>query len=262
MNRDYFINSFTKDNFPRFSCPFCNEGIIEINEKCFIENITEAAKAFNEVTGEVEGMVFRFVCILKCNNKNCMEIITMEGDGDVKDEFVSEDPIDVAAGIVEDYPKINHVSHYDIKYVYPPINIIDINKGIPPSIEEILKESFSLFWNHTSSAGNKIRYSIEVLLNDKGVVKKRKNSKGKYYDLSLHKRLEEFEKINSKIETKLTSLKWLGNEGSHAFSLNKNDLLDAYEIFDNVLYELYTKNIRDKKIDEMSEALTKKYGKG
>ena len=261
VNRDYFIKSFTKDNFPRFNCPFCGEGIIEINEKFFIESITETSKVFNNITGEVEGMALKFACILRCNNKKCEEIMIIEGDGNIKneliDELIEEEPADVAC----DYSQIIHVVYYNIKYMHPPINIIDVSKDIPSSIEATLKESFSLFWNHQSSAGNKIRNAIELLLDDKKIVKRKKSQKGKYYYLSLHDRLKEFKNIDSEMAKKLMSLKWLGNAGSHTFILNKDDLIDAYEILDYILYEFYVKENKRQKTNKMSKVLTKKYKK-
>lgn len=269
INRDYFIKPFIENNFPLFNCPFCDKGVIEIDKKKFIEKFTENSKNYNNATGEIEGMVLKFACILKCNNKKCNEIITIEGDGNVKDT-----PIDIAEKFMEEeyieeeytniacnYPQDNYVHYYNIKYMNPPINIINISKNIPSIIETTLKESFSLFWNHQSSAGNKIRNVIGLFLDDKKIIKRKKSKKRKYYYLSLHERLEKFKNINSEMAKKLMSLKLLGNAGSHTSILSKNDLMDAYEILDYIFYEFYVKEDNRQKTDKISKILTKKYKK-
>jgi len=55
------------------------------------------------------------------------------------------------------------------------------------------------------------------------------------------------------IAIKLLALKWLGNKGSHTENMSKNDVLDAYEILDSVLDELYVgyQKLVDKKVEKI-----------
>jgi len=58
---------------------------------------------------------------------------------------------------------------------------------------------------------------------------------------SLHERIELYEKKNNEIAQMLMAIKWLGNAGSHdGKRLTIKKILDAYEIVEHVLEELYS----------------------
>jgi len=261
MNRDIFIKSFTKDNFPQFGCPACCSGFLKMDEKLYISCITEASRVFNELSGEVNGGIEHFSFIAKCENSRCNEIVTMSGEIEIEEKYKMEDPIDIAAGLVDDVPISYYINYHDIKYTYPTLNIINIDEAIPSQIAETLKESFSLFWNHQSSAGNKIRNVVELLMDDQKIIKTKKNKKGDIVNLFLHDRLLVFEKNKNKLGKSLMSVKWLGNTGSHSSTLSKDDILDAYEILEYVFGELYISKKKENKIKKISKKMTKKFKK-
>jgi hypothetical protein len=60
--------------------------------------------------------------------------------------------------------------------------------------------------------------------------------------LNLHHRIEIFEKTRPEVSERLKAIKWLGNVGSHAGGkeLTHDDLLDAFEILETVLIDLYS----------------------
>ena len=261
INRDIFLKPFTKNNFPRFICPTCREGIVKIDVKLFMSCITESSRTFNDMSGEVDGMIDHFSFIAKCDNEKCKEIITMSGISVAEEGYVKQDIEDIMAGLADDYSEPICINHFDIKYVYPAIRIIDIGEKVPSNIERTLNESFSLFWDHQSSAGNKIRHAIELLMDNKKITNIKINKKGKAINLTLHDRLVEFVKTDKKMADLLMSVKWLGNAGSHKSAINKEDLLVAYEVLDYVLDELFEKNDKLQKINQLSQALTKKFKK-
>ena len=80
--------------------------------------------------------------------------------------------------------------------------------------------------------------TIDAILTNKRV-KRFSNVKGKRKLINLHDRIVEFEKKDPGIAKKLLAIKWLGNEGSHANTMTKNDVLDAYEILESVLDDLF-----------------------
>lgn len=57
----------------------------------------------------------------------------------------------------------------------------------------------------------------------------------------------------------LMALKWLGNAGSHDGSLNKDDLLDAFEVLDHVLAEIIDE--RSERVAALAAAMAKKHTK-
>jgi hypothetical protein len=63
---------------------------------------------------------------------------------------------------------------------------------------------------------------------------------------------------NPKAAERLLAIKWIGNSGSHGASLQRSDLLDAYEIFEIALTEIY--DIDKKRADKLTKAINKKKG--
>jgi hypothetical protein len=58
--------------------------------------------------------------------------------------------------------------------------------------------------------------------------------------LSLHKRIEIYEKTNPEVSSFLLAIKWIGNAGSHFSDVKNDDVLDAYELLEFSLDQLFT----------------------
>jgi len=170
---------------------------------------------------------------LKCNN--CGEIVVASG---MKSE--ENYPSDEDSGIQRTITAMSFI---------PPPKIIEIPKSCPNNVKKIINDSFGLYWMDISSCANKIRIGIEVLLNELGVKA----------NLSLHKRLKEYEKSEPKIAGFLLSIKWIGNAGSHFSDLKKDDVLNAYELLEFALDKIY--DDREKKLTKLSAEINKKGGK-
>jgi len=147
----------------------------------------------------------------------------------------------------KDWTTVTYKLSYDVRHVdehgnelpeiervfyYPAPHIIDIPRSCPASVTDLLNKSFVLYWVDADSCGNKIRMAIETLMAELGVLPS--NAKA-----TLHQRIEEFEKGNPKVGAFLKAIKVLGNSGSHAPTLTKKDLLDAYELTEYSLHQLY-----------------------
>ncbi len=117
-----------------------------------------------------------------------------------------------------------------------------------------MKEAFSLFWSDSASCGNKVRVGVEELLNDLNIDKERKDrngipilsKKGRPKPIMLHNRLENFSKKGASqraCANVLESIKWLGNESSHAgMQIHQGIVYRAVMVFGDVLACIY-KNI-------------------
>ncbi|MCG2787057.1 MAG: DUF4145 domain-containing protein [Anaerolineae bacterium] len=71
----------------------------------------------------------------------------------------------------------------------------------------------------------------------------------------MHDRIVDFEKSKPEIAQKLFAIKWLGNDGSHSANMTKNDVLDAYEILEIILDDLFVgyRKLIDQKITLINE---------
>lgn len=194
-----------------------------------------------------EWIEYIFTCRGECSNKHCKQPFAISGKGEIAPFYDEE----------------HGTEWHDVFRAHcciPMPNIINVPKKCPLEVEQPLLESFSLFWAHPEACATRIRVSLEHLMSHLGIPKRRKTNKGKFMDLSLHGRLDMFSTKNSQAGIQLMALKWLGNAGSHeAGNVSKNDLLDAYEIYEHALAELIDK--RSAQVTALAKKLTKKHGK-
>jgi hypothetical protein len=160
-------------------------------------------------------------------------------------------------------PHVNIDNAYEIQNIDPAVDIFNISAEIPEDIQDSLEESFSLFWGHPSSAGNEIRKALEILMDEMKIKNKGTNKKGEEYPLNLHARIEEFGRIEngkySGLAMKLLAIKWAGNAGSHEDALTREDVLDAYEVLEYVLEEIFVRPMYLSKIIKTRERLDKAF---
>ena len=213
---------------PRFSCPTCGRGLINIlqdtlikKHPAWIANLPELGDEFSDASkndvrncGKEEFITSLF---LKCDNKGCGEIIASIGL--LKDEMIVG------------YDKYGGWCSYEERFYpasfYPAIHLLEIPLKTPESIKSKIVKSFPLFWLSPSACGNAIRISVERLLDECGVLSKKLNSKGNEIELPLHARIEEFGKKFEYLSNLLFAIKWIGNDGSHASDLKVEDVIIA-----------------------------------
>jgi hypothetical protein len=129
----------------------------------------------------------------------------------------------------------------------------------PDEVKEELRAAFALFWSQPGACAGRIRVALECLMDNFGIPQRRKNKQGKYFDLSLHARIDAFAKSEPSTGPQLIALKWLGNAGSHNSGVNQNDLLDAFEIMEHALGEIIER--RSARVAKLAKELTKKHSR-
>jgi len=208
-------------------CPTCNNGMFSFPLKPskgeYLKNETKNSVEENVLGGQYYSD-YIFSIHLKC--RSCNETIAVTG---YMTEYVSDD---------ERQPQ----KEVTPLFYYPAPKIIHIPNSCPKSVVKVINESFNLFWINASSCANKIRLSIEVLLDELGIPKKG----------TLNSRLKVFEKTNSDVSQFLIAIKWIGNAGSHSL-ITKNQVLDGYELLEFALEKLF--NDREDKLKKLSEEI-------
>ncbi|KKP68109.1 MAG: hypothetical protein UR66_C0008G0017 [Candidatus Moranbacteria bacterium GW2011_GWE1_35_17] len=231
-----------------------------MEKETLVEKSTEISKKEYEITEEESSLDNKFISFLRCNNKNCREISIASGS-------VSVDSYDTC----DCYPVCDHdcvqyeryVNYYKIEYLNPAVNIIEISNNIPNDIKILLKESFFLFWCSPSSAANKVRGALELIMDEQKIDSKKVNKKGEEYILSLHSRLIEFGKVHGgkyeELSKILIGIKWLLNAGSHKGEIDREDLLDAYDVLNHVLFEIFLRENQKLDVADLSNKLKNKF---
>lgn len=252
MNKfiDYEHN---KDFTTTLNCPHCNKGNLELkkdlhNTNQYENNHTYMHSNYSKNFSIINQYLAAVGGLLKCHR--CNDFISFSGE---------------IYGYLND-SNSKYIYSLNIKYLNPPINIISIEKIYPEIIQKLLIESFSLYWNHSSSCVNKLRIIVEEILNDFKIPKKRKIKSGKrigkFVNLSAHNRIEILgQKTAYKDVSKfLLAIKWIGNEGSHSDAdLSIEELLETYNILKKALDLIYLK--ADEKLKKRVDEINKKRGR-
>lgn len=256
MIKEEFWNKDLKlFEIPKFQCPNCEIGLLIPKEEKLINAFTKKSKDYYDVIGDAECYEGFFMAISLCNNPECEEIITIAGETKILEvgmETINPEPF-------EDYdePHPIYKTSYTITYINPAIKFIKFPKNTPKEIIAIIEESFKLFWVDEDSCANKIRNSIEKLLDLQKVRKSIINRKQKRQLLTLHGRIEEFKKKKPEIIEYLFAIKWIGNQGSHneKFKLSRKELIDAYRILELIIIDLYDKSRNE--LDKLTKKINK-----
>ncbi|TGE23570.1 DUF4145 domain-containing protein [Hymenobacter metallicola] len=226
---------FSKDHTINIGCRFCNTGRLTADSNKVVDEETSSSKRHQVMPyanqDEYEG---KFSILFRCNNAKCREIHLASGDVIFEemrsyDEYSHEETFD------------GYDKQYYPRFFHPSIDIFTIDSNLPNNISEEIRKSFSLYFTDTNAAANRIRVAIEHLLS---VLKiPTHNKAGNRH--TLHNRITLLEKKQKNLSANLFAIKWIGNSGSHMENLSKPDIIDAYEIVEHIINELF---IRKNKI--------------
>jgi hypothetical protein len=222
--------NFSNKNPINYPCPKCYLGFL--TRKNIVTEITPAGKDM-EYFNYHGGIEHVFSGILICNNTECNELVSISGKC-LKDIVYGRELPN--GEMVEE-----RFSTYYPKYFYPNLKLFSLGEEIPKLVSEQINLAFSHYFSDLSSCANRIRNSIELILDDIKAPISAKNKQGNVYSFTtLHQRIEHFGKRKSRISKLLLALKIIGNEGSHIGEINQGDILDAFEILEELLESTYT----------------------
>lgn len=250
MDRRTLKIPFTRGNTPDWLCPRCRKGLLRFVDGQFhAEERKDSKEAHRHEAWDPDWIEYVYSGLLRCANDNCGEFVANTGTGGVGVDVVLDD---------DGEPEQAWGDFFRPKYFEPPLRLIELPEDCPISVSEPLLESFRLFFSSPPAASNNVRTALEALLTELGV--RRYNTKnGKRIFLNLHSRISLLPAKYSELGELLLAIKWLGNAGSHADSVVKiDDVMDAYELIDHVLQELYAQ--KAKKAKALARKINKKKG--
>lgn len=234
MDRKLFKLPFRQDSSPDWECPNCSKGLLRIKKGTFFsEELSESKKAHAHEAWDPDWISSTYSCLLECTNNNCKEAVANSGMG-----FVDWD-------IIEDHdgnPDQVYGDYFRPLFFYPHLKILSLPGETPLDVSEALNESFKLFFCNPASASNHVRAAVESLLTELKVKRYEKRN-GKRHVINLHRRISLLPAKHSDLKDLLYAVKWLGNAGSHTGGkLTIDDVMDAYEIIEHILCEIYDNN--------------------
>ncbi len=229
INRENFKEGFSR--LPPWLCQSCEGGTYSgLEKKKQIIETGPSKAAHAHEAWDPDWIVERFTYFLECNS--CKEIAAVVG---TTSNFLHQyyGPNDDADTHLATTLHPEHITPAPLVFALP--------KKTPRQIADEVKRAFSLLWSDHEACASRIRTCIELLLDDIKISKTRMTNEGKERELSLHKRIEKYSEIDKESADLLLAVKWIGNAGSHSNTagLERNDILDVFEILDFVLEQNY-----------------------
>ena len=195
FHRNLWSYSFVPGRGPNYPCPHCKSGGLVLNEAS-VQKVGPYHAKSSKLTDSA------FTSVLNCGL--CEGSVALVG-------YIRKDDVLVPKGI------------------YPAPPIISIPAAAPNSVVAELNSAFALFWVDLSSSANKIRISLERLLDALNVP----------IASSLLKRIDSFQSPD-KLQTEVFhALREVGNVGSHGSGVRRDVILAAFEIYENQLEKLF-----------------------
>ena len=140
--------------------------------------------------------------------------------------------------------------------MFPGPPIIALPSELPSDVRREAETSFQLFRDLGASA-SRLRTSVERVL-DHFKIPSTKAGGG---FLTLNDRIKEFKKNDPDHGDTFDALRHVGNVGTHLDELKREALLDAYEIYEDALDELFSKQKHKAKIAALKTKLIAAKGK-
>jgi hypothetical protein len=223
MNRNLWSHiGFGKESWPGWPCSVCTTGTWTLRD-IKVEETGASKRQVNPPPWDFAG---RFRAVLRCNRGTCDEPAVMIGDVSVE--------VDVG-----DQGEQFYENWFAPTSVYPAPLLFLPPKKCPEAVQKELVRAFALFLPDPTAAGNALRATVEAILTDRGVPRTAISSKHRRQFLKLHDRIDAFSKTNPSVAEALMAVKWIGNEGSHEGALKRADVVDALEVIENVLDDLW-----------------------
>ena len=231
FTRELWIEFFPDDEIPALPCPWCDRGNLCYMDKTLRLEEPEADK-IAERNGEISPLdaQYRFILFLKCAVPNCGQVVSVHGNARLheRDRWSNdEDRFCYAL-----FPKGMHPA--------PPLATIP--SETPPQVANELEVAFSLFWVDLGSCANWLRISVECILDEFGLPVG-----------NLAARIQAFKNADPEHAVTFDALRHVGNVGSHEGEVSRETILDAFEIYQDALAELFGK--RKTRIDALKQKI-------
>ncbi|MFC9664274.1 DUF4145 domain-containing protein [Nocardia sp. NPDC127606] len=166
---------------------------------------------------------------LTCTSPRCGDEVAVSGDMSV----------DYRSGPApgDDYND-QFETYYQVRTLYPPIEVVQTPHGTPESVERTLLDASAVAWQSPGAGASLLRSSVERLMDEQAIAAT--TASGGFRPL--HDRLVDFEQRKPDVGELLLAAKWVGNQGVHPGGLAATDFLDVAEIVELALDLLYQKD--------------------
>ena len=248
FSRDLWAGAYARATFPKFACPRCTSGRLTPDSVgLFVQEPAYSKANGRHPDWEPDWDIERFSMRLMCDHAECGEIAHITGDTTIAEYYD------------DDRDNWSLISLLRPRSFFPAPPIIEIPKEVPPPVKDEICKSFELFWADLGASANRLGVSVQVLLDHFKIPRTGIDKKGKPMRLDLNARIALFEKSDKEHAPTLTALRMIGNLGSHGGEVDREPLIDAFEIYEDALAELCGQ--RKARIDQLRQKLISSKGK-
>jgi hypothetical protein len=228
---------YWEDRIPALPCPRCDRGNLIADDHPKTLYCNRSADALQTGDANPLDITYRFTQFLRCADPTCGQVVSVMGDAEMVDRDHME--ADEYRMKLKLFPKG--------MFPAPPLATIPIDT--PAAIAEELKIAFNLFWVDLGACANRIRISVERFLDELGVVPKP----------TLFARIQDLVARDPDHAETFHALREAGNVGSHSGDNTRETVLNAFEIYQDALAEIYGK--RKQRIIELKKAIRASKGR-
>lgn len=227
LNRQLWQETYSREKFPAMKCPTCSAGHYQMNASSLLVKEPKYSSEFHSHDAwEPDWSIERFICFLTCDNADCGEYAAVAGE--IKTVEIQDEEYGWA-----------YEGRLLPRSIIPAPLIFDLPPELPDVLKPIIISAFELYWLDMNACANKIRASVEALLTDLGIPAEAKKANGDLYRIFLADRIAKFKELHSEHGETMDALRYVGNVGSHEDEISREILLDAFEIYEDALHELY-----------------------
>ena len=235
--RDLWEQSFLYENIPGFPCPACDRGIMAVSNGSFtVTETTPSARRRQKERVKPQDVEHRFIMLLECSVEDCKELMSVHGDAALYERNYREHRTQAPSLLLKP------------KGMNPAPPLASIPAETPAAVARDIKIAFRLFWVDLGACANRLRIAVERILDAMEV------KDGKLVD-----RINAFEEREPEHAGTFDALRYVGNVGSHEGDVERVAVLDAFELLQEAIAELFGR--RSAKINEMRQRLIKSKGR-
>lgn len=225
MNKSIWKSGFARGHTPAFPCPNCSNGKMREREDSY-RSARPRHVSFEMYEQDPSAVPSRFVMLLECSDVSCDGVSSVAGEA-------TDVQMEDSDGNSEILEMLNP------EFMRPAPPLISFPAATPEAVKKELALAFELFWLDYRICASRLRTSMERLMDHFQVAKF--NRRGKRRPISLALRIDRLPtKINTSAYSEmLHALRTVGNLGTHGKSLTRATILDAFQLYEMALTELF-----------------------
>lgn len=234
----------------KFPCPNCNNTTLQFLKDAYKSHTEGQSRAYINENEDWEHELLTLTCSGTFLCTGCKEHVVFTGNSSYQEvRYIEKHTHKHIHEMLEEFKPI---------FFHPTLKIFLVPQKCPDSLKAAIIASFKLFWCELPACANKIRVSLEILMNEQRIRKTITSSNGNRRKLMLHQRIQLFENKKPEIASYLEAIKWIGNTGSHLGDVNRMDILEAYKVYEYCLRKLYSDE--EKIVKQISKGINKNRG--